>query len=301
MRLFTEGKIPGSTHLAIGQEAVAVGAASALRPNDKVLCTYRGHHHCLARGMSPFAAMAEMLGREAGCCRGRGGSMHLTDVSLGLMGSHAIVGAHLPIAVGCAWSAKIQGTDAVTIAFFGDGTTTIGAFHEAVGLASAWDLPIIFVCENNLYSEYTPIGDVVKIEDPASGRAGAYGIPGTNVDGNDVYLVKQAVEEASARCRGGRGPTIIEAKTYRHGGHSRADPGTYRPSHEVAEWMARDPLRKLETTLAEAGVGEEVVAESRRSAEAEIDAATLEALSSPEPRVEDLVRDVYAGREASPR
>ncbi len=294
MDLFTRGLVRGTTHLAIGQEAVAVGAASVLRDGDKTLCTYRGHHHCLARGMDPYAAMAEILGRADGCCGGRGGSMHLTDTSKGLYGAYAIVGAQIPIAVGCAWSSQLRETDEVTTVFFGDGTTPIGAFHEGVGLAATWGLPVIFICENNLYSEYSPTHTVVPVADAAADRASAYAIPGVVVDGNDVVAVHETVSDAVERARAGNGPTIIEAKTYRHGGHSRADPATYRPEEEVAEWLSRDPIDAIERLLAERGVAQTELDDARRGIVRRYDQIVERALAAPEPSNEELFTHTYA-------
>src|SRR5271170_518696 len=191
--LFLAGLVKGTTHLAAGHEAVAVGASAALRPDDDVFATYRGHHHAIARGASPAECLAEMMSRATGVCRGKGGSMHLTKASAGMLGSYAIVGAHLPVAAGAAWSAKIRGSGQVAVAFFGDGATNIGAFHEALNLSAVWALPVLFICENNLYMEYTPIGDVTPVANPAADRAVAYGLPAEIVDGNDVVVVKDAV------------------------------------------------------------------------------------------------------------
>jgi TPP-dependent pyruvate/acetoin dehydrogenase alpha subunit len=288
--LFSQGLIRGSTHLANGQEAVAVGAAAALAPNDLVFCTYRGHHHCLARGMSPESAFAEILGRADGCCGGMGGSMHLTDVSLGLLGSYAIVGAHIPIAVGCAWASRMSGDGAVTCCFFGDGTTTIGSFHEALNLAALWHLPIVFVCENNQYSEYTPIHEVVPIEYPAADRAAAYGLTRILVEGNDVEAVQQAVAEARRTAADGKGPVLIEAATYRKSGHSRADPGAYKPAAEVEYWTARDPITLLEAKLS---LSADDLQAMDRGVEERIAAAMETALGSPEPAPEKLLSGVW--------
>lgn len=293
-QLFTDNLVRGSTHLANGQEAVAVGAAAALRPDDRILATYRGHHHCLARGMSPEGAFAEILGRATGVCGGKGGSMHLTDVSRGVYGSYAIVGAHLPIAVGCAWSSVVQGTDEVTVCFFGDGTTTIGAFHEALNLASLWKLPVVFVCENNRYSEYTAVDDVSPVPHAAADRAPAYAMRAVIVDGNDVLAVHEVVADAVARARAGEGPTLIEAETYRHSGHSRADPATYRPKEEVEAWFARDPLPHLAARLDEAGVARTTLDALHAEVDDELRAALDAALAAPEPPLDALYDDVYA-------
>src|SRR3954449_1505884 len=212
--LFMAGLVKGTTHLAAGHEAVAVGASAALRADDYVFATYRGHHHAIARGASPEACLAELMSRATGLCRAKGGSMHLTKADAGMLGSYAIVGSHLPMAVGAAWSATLRGTDQVAVAFFGDGATNIGAFHEALNLAAVWRLPVIFVCENNFYMEYTPIGSVTAVENPAADRAGAYRLPAEIIDGNDVIVVHDAVSRAAQRARAGEGPTIIEAETY---------------------------------------------------------------------------------------
>lgn len=289
--LFTGGLVRGTTHLANGQEAVAVGTSAALARGDLVLCTYRGHHHALARGMSLEAAFGEILGRTSGCCEGRGGSMHLTDVSLGILGAYAIVGSHLPIAVGSAWSAKLQGKEQVTVCFFGDGTTTIGSFHEALNLAAVWSLPVIFVCENNLYSEYTRIEEVVPVDRPAADRASAYGLEPIVVDGNDVRAVRAAVADARRRALEGHGPSLIEATTYRQGGHSRADPAKYRPQAEVDHWLTRDPLTLLEQSLSAEETGR--LHQLHADVQAEVAAALETAKAAPEPSPEDLLQHVW--------
>jgi acetoin:2,6-dichlorophenolindophenol oxidoreductase subunit alpha len=227
--LFLAGLVKGTTHLAAGHEAVAVGASAALRPDDYVFATYRGHHHAMARGASPVECLAELMSKATGICKGKGGSMHLTKASAGMLGSYAIVGAHLPMAAGAAWSARMRGTKQVAVAFFGDGATNIGAFHETLNLASVWSLPVLFICENNLYMEYTPIGSVTAAEHPAADRAAGYRLPAEVIDGNDIVVVADAVGRAAARARAGGGPTVIEAMTYRHFGHSRTDPASYRP------------------------------------------------------------------------
>jgi pyruvate dehydrogenase E1 component alpha subunit len=284
----------GVAHLSTGQEAVAVGAAAALQPGDRVFATYRGHHHCLARGMDPEAAFAEILGRATGVCRGKGGSMHLTDTTKGLYGSYAIVGSHLPIAAGSAWSSMLQGSGEVTVCFFGDGATTIGAFHEALNLASVWRLPVVFVCENNRYSEYTPIDRVCPVPHPAADRAPAYGLPGVVVDGNDVTAVFGTILATVGQARQGGGPSVVEAETYRHGGHSRADPATYRPRAEVEQWLARDPIARLEQELGAAGVTSDELERARVDVERELEEARARAVAAPVPRPEALDRDVFA-------
>jgi acetoin:2,6-dichlorophenolindophenol oxidoreductase subunit alpha len=241
--LYRQGQVRGPTHLALGHEAIAVGVGSALETGDHSIGTYRGHAHALVRGAPPGAVLRELLGRDGGICAGKGGSMHITSVEHGYWGSHAIVGAHLPIAAGLAWASRIRRDGKVTACFFGDGATNIGAFHEALNLAAVWRLPVVFVCENNGYMEYTPIERVVPVEHPAADRAAAYGLPAVTVDGNDVSAVREIATEAVAAARRGDGPALIEARTYRHSGHSVADPAAYRPADEVAWWKEhRDPL-----------------------------------------------------------
>ena len=218
-----------------------------------MFATYRGHHHAIARGATPEGCLAELMQRSTGVCKAKGGSMHLTRADHGMLGSYAIVGAHLPMATGAAWSAKLRGTTQVAVAFFGDGATNIGAFHEALNLAAVWKLPVIFVCENNRYMEYTPIASVTSVPNPAADRAAANGMPGVLVDGNDVVAVHDTMAEAVERARSGDGPTVVEALTYRHFGHSRTDPATYRPAEEVEEWLARDPLIVAAPRLLEFG------------------------------------------------
>ena len=292
--LFMSGLVKGTTHLAAGHEAVAVGASAALRPDDYVFATYRGHHHAMARGASPQACLAELMSRATGLNGAKGGSMHLTLASSNMLGSYAIVGAHLPIACGAAWSAKLRGSGQVAVAFFGDGATNIGAFHEALNLAAVWRLPVLFVCENNLYMEYTPIGSVTAVAQPAAGRASAYALPAEVVDGNDVVAVLQAVSRAAARARAGEGPTVIEALTYRQYGHSRADPAKYRPKEEVEAWMARDPLTVLAERLKAGGIAQEKIDERRGRAD-ELVAAAVEAAKAAPPADESTaLTDVWA-------
>jgi pyruvate dehydrogenase E1 component alpha subunit len=289
--LFSEGLVRGTTHLANGQEAVAVGMAAAMQPGDPVLCTYRGHHHTIARGLSLESAFAEILGRTTGCCGGKGGSMHLTDKSLALMGSYAIIGSHIPIAVGAAWASSLTHDGAVTACMFGDGTTTIGSFHEALNLAAVWALPIVFICENNLYSEYTPIHEVVPVAQPAADRASAYGLERILVDGNDVDAVQETVTRARKRAADGDGPSLIEALTYRQGGHSRADPGKYRPQEEVDDWLTRDPIIIYADRY---GVGGDRLAELTVAAREEVEAALQAALAAPAPAPEALLSNVLS-------
>jgi TPP-dependent pyruvate/acetoin dehydrogenase alpha subunit len=292
-RLFTQNLVRGSTHLCSGQEAVAVGACATLRRTDAMLCTYRGHGAVLAMGAPLDRTFGEILGKPEGLCAGKGGSMHLTDVSVGAYGSFAIVGAHLPIATGFGFAARYAGTDDVCLCFFGDGTVNIGAFHEAMNLAAIWRLPVVFVCENNLYGEYSPVARTTPIEQLAD-RADGYAMPGLRIDGNDVHEVFHAVGGAVDRARSGEGPSLIEARTYRHKGHSRTDPGTYRPKEEVEEWLARDPIPRLERTLLERGVAAERIDEVRGSATRRVEEHRDRALSWPDPNPADRFEDVYA-------
>jgi pyruvate dehydrogenase E1 component alpha subunit len=292
--LFLAGLVKGTTHLAAGHEAVAVGAAAALRPDDYVLATYRGHHHVIARGATPAECLAELMSRDTGICRAKGGSMHLTKADHGMLGSYAIVGAHLPIAVGAAWSATLRGSGQVAVAFFGDGATNIGAFHEALNLAAVWRLPVVFVCENNLYMEYTPIGSVTSVPHPAADRAPGNGIPAEVIDGNDVLVVREAMARAVDRARSGQGPTVLEALTYRHFGHSRTDPGSYRPDDEVKAWLARDPLIMAREQLTRMGLGQDRIDEVTRRCEEAVAIAVEEAKAAPEADPAQATADVWA-------
>ena len=291
--LFMKGLVKGTSHLSVGQEAVAAGFAAAMRPDDYTFCTYRGHAHTMVRGAPMDALMGELLGRANGICGGKGGSMHLTSVEHGAMGSYAIVGAHLPIAVGAAWSAQERGSGQVAVCFFGDGTTNIGAFHEALNMAAVWKVPVVFVCENNLYMEYTPIHAVTAVPNPAADRAGAYGLDSIIVDGNDADACYEAAQQAYARARAGEGPSLIEAKTYRKGGHSRADPAKYRPEDEVAEWMAKDPIDRYRERLLSLEVEESTLDEIDAEAQEAVDRATDEAKAGEEPDPDSIMTEVW--------
>jgi TPP-dependent pyruvate/acetoin dehydrogenase alpha subunit len=283
--LFFEGLVRGTTHLGVGQEAVAAGFAAAMREDDYTFATYRGHNHALSRGAPMGPLYAELFGRANGLMGGKGGSMHITDVSHHMMGSYAIVGAHLPIALGAAWSAQYRKSGQVAVCFFGDGTTNIGAFHEALNMAAVWKAPVVFVCENNQYMEYTAIGDVTAVARPAADRAAAYGLEAIVVDGNDAEAVYEVASRVVARARRGDGPSLVEALTYRHGGHSRADPGKYRPDDEVEAWKARDPIPAQRERLREAGV----------------DDATLDAIDAEtQSKVAEAEAFARAGAEPSP-
>ncbi|NUR38719.1 MAG: thiamine pyrophosphate-dependent dehydrogenase E1 component subunit alpha, partial [Streptomyces sp.] len=292
--LFLQGLVKGTTHLAAGHEAIAVGASAALRADDYVFATYRGHHHALARGATPEECLAELMSRATGLCGAKGGSMHLTKAATGMLGSYAIVGAHLPMAAGAAWSARLRGTGQIAVAFFGDGATNIGAFHEALNLAAVWKLPALFVCENNLYMEYTPIADVTAVARPAADRAPAYGIPGESVDGNDVVAVRESVARLAERARAGDGPALLEAATYRHFGHSRSDPATYRPAEEVERWLKHDPLDLARGRLTELGVSEETVTAADARAQEVVRQAVDAARNAPAPDPREALTDVWA-------
>jgi len=292
--LYLENLGKGPAHLALGQEAIAAGFGHALRPQDYTFATYRGHAHLLARGADQGAMMAELLGRANGILGGKGGSMHLADASRGMLGSNAIVGAHLPIACGAAWSSKVRKSGQVTVCFFGDGTTNIGAFHEALNLAAVWKLPVVFVCENNLYMEYTPIASVIAVNHPAADRAAAYGLRSWIVDGNDVEACHDAAVTAFERARAGEGPSLIEALTYRHGGHSRADPATYRPKAEVEAWLERDPIDRYRAALLGDGVSAAELDEIGARARAEVERATQFAKLGERPDPAEAETNVFA-------
>jgi acetoin:2,6-dichlorophenolindophenol oxidoreductase subunit alpha len=292
--LYRQGMVRGPAHLGLGQEAIAVGAASVLKPGDQSIGTYRGHAHALARGTDPESLMREMLGRSGGLCAGKGGSMHITSVKDGFYGSYAIVGAHLPVACGLAWANKIKKNDSVAVCFFGDGTVNIGAFHEAVNLAAVWKLPVIFVCENNQYMEYTHISKVIPVERPAADRASAYGLPRILVDGNDVAAVHHVMAQAVDLARRGGGPSLIEADTYRLKGHSALDPAGYRPADEVARWKEKDPLTNHAAVLRDLGVKDAALKEIDAAELAKIEALTQRALDASPPKAEEAWSDVWA-------
>jgi pyruvate dehydrogenase E1 component alpha subunit len=292
--LFMQNLVKGTSHLSLGMEAVATGFAAAMQPDDYTFATYRGHAHTLARGAPMGPMLAELLGRSNGILGGKGGSMHLTSVEHGAMGSYAIIGAHLCIANGTAWSAQMRGTEQVTVCFFGDGTTNIGAFHEALNMAVVWNLPVVFVCENNLYMEYTPIDLITAVPNPAADRASAYGLDRILIDGNDADAVYLTASDVIASARRGEGPALVEAVTYRHGGHSRADPGTYRPTEELDAWLARDPIPMYHERLLRLGVSEGELAEIGREVAAAVDDATEFAKSGERPGEEALMTEVWA-------
>ena len=248
------GLVPGTVHLAPGQEGVAVGSHFALSPDDWVVSTYRGHHHALARGVSLEALFAEIMGKASGVCRGMGGSGYVPDFSLGMLAQPAIIGATVPLGAGAALSAKLQGEDRISMTFFGDGACNIGAFHEALNMAQLWKVPGVFLIENNQYGEYTAYRKSTALRDELASRADAYGMENCVVDGQDALAVYEVVKTARSRALAGEGPTQIEAKTYRYRGHSRTDPGKYRPDGELDTWKERDPIDILFAHLAELGV-----------------------------------------------
>jgi acetoin:2,6-dichlorophenolindophenol oxidoreductase subunit alpha len=292
--LFFEGLVRGTTHLGVGQEAVAAGFGGAMRADDYSFATYRGHNHALARGTPMAGLYAELFGRATGLMGGKGGSMHITSAEHNMMGSYAIVGAHLPIALGAAWSAQYRKSGQVAVCFFGDGTTNIGAFHEALNMAAVWKAPVVFVCENNQYMEYTPIGAVTAVARPAADRASAYGLEAIVVDGNDVDAVYATASTAIERARAGDGPSLVEALTYRHGGHSRADPGKYRPDDEVKAWLARDPIPTYRERLLTAGADAATLDAIDAEAAARVAAAEAEAREAPEPSIDVIETQLWA-------
>lgn len=292
--LFLKNLVKGTSHLSLGMEAIAAGFGRAMRSDDYTFATYRGHAHTLARGVPPGPVLAELLGRDNGLLAGKGGSMHLTSVEHGMMGSYAIIGAHLTIANGAAWGAQLRGTDQVAVAFFGDGTTNIGAFHEALNFAAVWSLPVVFVCENNLYMEYTPIDLVTAVRHPAADRASAYGLEPIVIDGNDADAVHEVAVQAIGRARAGEGPSLVEALTYRDQGHSRADPGKYRPADEVAAWKAHDPVPLYHERLLRIGVPEERLATISQDVARRVDEATEFAKAGDPPGEDLLFKDVWA-------
>ncbi|HEX4138083.1 MAG TPA: thiamine pyrophosphate-dependent dehydrogenase E1 component subunit alpha [Bryobacteraceae bacterium] len=293
--LFLQNLVKGTSHLSLGQEAVAAGCAAAMEPGDLTFCTYRGHAHTLARGVPMDRVLGELMGRDNGLLRGKGGSMHLTSVEHGVMGSYAIVGAHIPIACGAAWRAQYRGDKDISVCFFGDGTTNIGSFHEGLNFAAIWKLPVVFICENNLYMEYTPIGDVTAVADPAAGRASAYGLESIIIDGQDADVVYRTAKSAYDKARSGGGPSLIECLTYRYSGHSRADPAKYRPEGELDFWKGkRDPIRIYRERLLQSGIGESTLTAIEDDVKQRVDEATAICKAAPPPPADILTTDVYA-------
>ncbi|WP_232696316.1 thiamine pyrophosphate-dependent dehydrogenase E1 component subunit alpha [Brevibacillus daliensis] len=292
---FAKGMIHGTTHLCVGQEATAAGVGALLTKEDKITGTHRGHGQCIAKGAEASRMMAELFGRATGYCKGKGGSMHIADLETGNLGANGIVGGGIPIAVGAALTSKMKNLGYVTVSYFGDGASNEGSFHEAVNMASIWNLPVIFFCENNQYGMSGPVKEMVNIENIAD-RAVGYGIPGVVVDGNNIFDVMLATEEAVNRAKRGEGPTLIEAKTYRYKGHSKSDGKKYRTREEEMDWRKnRDCIQFLEKALIEKGL---ITVEKARELEADakkvIEDAVEFALNSPHPSMDTLEEDVYA-------
>ena len=291
---FQRAMIHGTTHLYTGEEAVAVGACSRLEKGDLFTSTHRGHGHCIAGGADLNKMMAELLGRQTGYCKGKGGSMHIADLSVGNLGANGVVGGGIPLAVGAALSLKMRKTDRVVLCFFGDGAANQGCFHESANLAAIWSLPVVFICENNMYGMSFSVKKSVKAENIAA-RAAGYGMPGEVVDGNDVFAVAEAVERAMSHARKGNGPSLIECQTYRWKGHSKSDANLYRTREEMEEWKTRCPILRLREGLVKDGVlSEQAAKKIEEKAYADIEAAVEFAMNSPEPPLSELLTDVYA-------
>lgn len=292
--LYGQNLVPGTIHLYAGEEAVAVGVCSNLNVDDYITSTHRGHGHCIAKGADLRRTMAEILGKKTGYCKGKGGSMHIADFAVGMLGATAVVGAGLPIAVGAGLSAKLRKTSQVVACFFGEGASNQGAFHESINMASVWALPVVFVCENNLYAMGTRQSRIMSVQNVAD-RASAYGIPGVMVDGNDVFVVYEAARTAVERARAGKGPTLIECKTYRHKGHSRVDSGKYRPKEEVEEWLGKDPIKRFRQAMLGNGILTQTELEHvEKEVADEVADAVKFALDSPYPEGKEALENVYA-------
>jgi len=297
--LFASGEIRGTTHLCVGQEALAVGLATVLNPDDVIAATYRSHGIALAFGLTSHTAMAEIMGKATGCAGGVGGSMHMCDQSIGLLPTSAIIGGGMPIATGAALAFQIQKKSTVAVAFFGDAATNIGAFHESLNLAAIWNLPVIFVIDNNVYGEYSRINLTTPIEDLHL-RAASYAMPSIKVDGMDIYAVQSAMAEAVDRARTGGGPTLVEAKTYRFSGHSRADQALYRPAGELEMWQKRDPILVTEQSLTAKGLlTESQIVKMKEEMVLFVDQAINMAKSDPEPGVEQMFANIYSPKKVS--
>jgi len=292
--MFKSARMRGALHFYTGEEASGVGVCSALRKEDYITSTHRGHGHCIAKGGKLNKMMAELFGRVTGYCGGKGGSMHIADLDLGILGANGIVGAGIPIAAGAALGAKLRGEDTVTVAFFGDGAGPTGAFHEGVNFAAVRNLPVIFVCENNQYGMATNVRDSNAGESIA-GRGVAYGIPGEIIDGNDVFAVYEAATKAVNRARAGEGPTLLETLTYRHKGHTVHDMAKYRTKKELEEWLEKDPIHRFRNAVLETGeIDQKTFDEIDRDVEAEIEAAVEFAEASPYPSIDTIEQGVYA-------
>ena len=293
--LYAAGRMPGFVHLYVGEEAVATGVCASLTDKDFITSTHRGHGHVIAKGGKTDLMMAELYGRVTGYCKGKGGSMHIADVNLGILGANGIVGAGQPISVGAAFACKYKKKDAVAVCFFGDGASNRGTFHEAMNMASSFKLPVVFVCENNMYGISNYQKHHMNISDIAD-RAGAYGVPGVSVDGNDVIAVYEAASEAVARARRGDGPSIVECKTWRQRGHFEGDPAKYKDPEEQQAWLEKDPIPRIEAKLIELGMATQADIDAMRvKVNEEIEAAVKFAEDSPEPGDDELLTDVWAG------
>ncbi len=291
--LFASGSIRGTTHLCLGQEALAVGLASVLRPTDIVSATYRGHGIALALGLSPESVLGEIMGKTIGCCGGVGGSMHLSNMELGLLPTSAIIGGGMPIAAGAALSFQVRKTDDVAVAVFGDGATNIGAFHETLNLAAIWNLPVVFICDNNVYGEYSRINTTTPLEDLHM-RADSYKMPHFALDGMDIAQVQKGVTEAVIRARSNGGPTLIEAKTYRFAGHSRADQALYRPEGELEKWEKRDPIKLTEEALIASGaLNPQRIIEIKSEMKTTIEKVVATCQDSPEPNLASMFQNIF--------
>jgi pyruvate dehydrogenase E1 component alpha subunit len=288
-----KGLIPGFIHSCVGQEATAAGACAALRPEDVITSTHRGHGHLVAKGGVPKFMMAELAARTTGYCGGKGGSLHMTDFDLGILGANGIVAGGIPIAVGAGLAIQQRKEARVVLSFFGDGATNEGAFHEALNLAGLWKLPVVFFCENNLYGEGTPQAQQAPVADLAT-RGASYAMPGVTIDGNDVLAVYEATRAAAERARSGRGPSLVEGKTYRQRGHYEGDPMVYRSREEMETWQGRDPVvRFRERLLAEAGVGEDRITAIEAAVQSCLDDAVAFAAGSPRPEALTALSGVY--------
>lgn len=291
--LFLEGVMPGTIHQYHGQEAIAVGVCSALKPSDVITSTHRPHGHALARGLTADSLMHELFGKATGCCRGKGGSMHVGDLEKGMIPAIAIVGSSVPIATGVAWAFKMKKEPCVAVCFMGDGAMNEGAFHEGINMGAIWSLPVVYVIENNLYSASTRIFEMVRVK-KLSDRAAAYGIPGVTIDGNDVLAVLETAREAIKRARAGQGPTLIEAMTYRLTGHSRRDPCSYQPGEERKQASEKEPIRRFaDYLLSERIATESALVGIRQEIEAEIERAVESAMAAADPAPEDALEDLF--------
>jgi pyruvate dehydrogenase E1 component alpha subunit len=293
-QFFAKGMVHGTTHLCVGQEPSSAGPIAALKDIDKITSTHRGHGHCISKGAEVKKMMAELFGRETGYCKGKGGSMHIADLEKGNLGANGIVGGGIPIAVGAALTSKMKKQGYVVLCYFGDGATNEGSFHEALNLASIWDLPVVFICENNQYGMSGPVKEMTNIKNIAE-RGASYGIPGKIVDGTDVIEMMNTVYDAVEHARKGNGPTLIEAKTYRWKGHSKSDAKKYRTREEEKEWRNKDGIKKFkELLIKEDLITEEMANQLQEEAKKEIEDAVAFAENSPEPSIDTLLDDVYA-------